>query len=357
MKLDLIQPIQEGVHDPYIFKAVFMAGAPGSGKSTVLRELFGGTGMKLIDADEIRRAHLDMGKGSDYETYGKIVRKQRSNFALQRLGLLMDTTAWWAPSIVETKHQLEDLGYDVGMVHVYAPLQTSLERVKARAEVTGRVVPEEEVVKRYEGLRNNLRDYGELFGDAFWFVDNTRNRPNMDLVRNHLKSWLRQPPRNPAANLWISQQIGRNLKESAPVKKISAGVVVTDGKRVVLGHVTGQSHWDLPKGGVDSGESLERAAVRELREETGIQAPVSKLEPLGTFNYSQTKNLALFLLRVDQMPAAHDLHCTSMFTAPDGRRLPEMDDFAVVTWDEAAGLINNNNLLPIWRKIKSRIVS
>ena len=38
--------MSEGVNDPHIFKAVFMAGGPGSGKSFVAQKLLGGTGLR-----------------------------------------------------------------------------------------------------------------------------------------------------------------------------------------------------------------------------------------------------------------------------------------------------------------------
>jgi len=340
MKLDLIQPLQEGVHDPYNFKAIFMAGAPGSGKSTVLRYLFGGTGMKRIDADEIRRAYLDMGKGGDYETYGKIVRKQRQNYAENRLGIIMDTTAWWLPSIQETKGQLEELGYDVGMVHVYTPLKNSLDRVKQREQETGRHVPEEEVIKRYHALQSHLRDYADMFGDAFWFVDNSHSRPNIDYVKRHLQQWLKSAPSSAVAHKWMDQNKGRELAEQT--KKISAGVIVTNGKTIVLGHTTGLSTWDIPKGGVEPGENHAAAAVRELREETGLKVSASELQPLGVFNYSPEKDLSLFLWKVIRMPQADQLDCKSTFMAKDGKSYPEFDDFAVVTLEQAVDLVNAN---------------
>ena len=58
--LKLMNLLTEGVHDKGIFKAVFMAGGPGSGKSYVAKELFGipdkfnisGTGLKMINQDK-----------------------------------------------------------------------------------------------------------------------------------------------------------------------------------------------------------------------------------------------------------------------------------------------------------------
>ena len=44
--------LQEGLYDPNIFKAFFLAGGPGSGKSYVVRRTTGGTGLKIVNSDE-----------------------------------------------------------------------------------------------------------------------------------------------------------------------------------------------------------------------------------------------------------------------------------------------------------------
>lgn len=213
---DLIpQPLQEGIEDFGSFKAIFMAGSPGSGKSTVRAELFGGLGLKVVDADEIRRAYLKMGKGGDYDVYGDVVRRQRQSYMDQRLGIIMDTTAWWLPSVRETTQQLRELGYDVGMVHVFTPLRVALDRVAERAAVTGRSVPEDEVVKRFEGLKHNIRDYVDMFGDSYWFVDNSGSHPRTDLVKRDIDRWLKSMPINPAAHEWIRKQMSVKQQRAA----------------------------------------------------------------------------------------------------------------------------------------------
>ena len=199
-------PIEEGVEDFGSFKAVFMAGSPGSGKSTVRDQLFGGLGLKVVDADEVRRAYLKLGKGGDYDVYGDVVRRQRRNFMDQRLGIIMDTTAWHLPSVAETTAKLRELGYDVGMVHVYVPLKTALARVQSRAAVTGRTVPDQEVIKRFDGLKDNVRDYAQMFGDAYWFVDNSGAAPRTELIARDVRAWLAAPPSSAQARQWIAQQ-------------------------------------------------------------------------------------------------------------------------------------------------------
>ncbi len=52
-------------------------------------------------------------------------------------------------------------------------------------------------------------------------------------------------------------------------------VVFNDRGQVWLGHrfgMTGDHSWQFPQGGVDEGEDLEPAALRELHEETGIHS-------------------------------------------------------------------------------------
>ena len=63
---EVVQQIEEGPNDPHIFKAVFMAGGPGSGKSYVAGKMLGGTGLKTVNSDEIyeylaMKQNMDLG--------------------------------------------------------------------------------------------------------------------------------------------------------------------------------------------------------------------------------------------------------------------------------------------------------
>src|SRR5579864_4075776 len=106
-------------------------------------------------------------------------------------------------------------------------------------------------------------------------------------------------------------------------KHISCGVIVTDGNRILLGHATRSPRWDIPKGGVEPGESLAAAACRELREETGLVAPETALIPLGVRPYLRSKDLALFAWVVPILPNPSELHCATTFSVANGAVLPE----------------------------------
>lgn len=201
-----LNTIREGVEDFGIFKAVFMAGSPGSGKSTVKHALFDGLGLKSVDADDVRAAYIKLGKESDYDVYMHMMRRQKQNYIYQRLGIILDTTAWQLPAVMDTVHELRALGYDVAMIHVYAPLHQALQRVEARRMQTGRDVPYEDVVKRYKGLQNNTRDFIQVFGDNYWFVDNSGAQPRTDLIKREVREWLREPPHTEQAQAWIQHQ-------------------------------------------------------------------------------------------------------------------------------------------------------
>lgn len=70
-------------------------------------------------------------------------------------------------------------------------------------------------------------------------------------------------------------------------QEISAGGVVyrkSDGK-FLIGKHSGYHKWVLPKGLVEKGESTMEAAVREVREEVGVEARIVDFAPLKTIEY------------------------------------------------------------------------
>lgn len=118
--------------------------------------------------------------------------------------------------------------------------------------------------------------------------------------------------------------------EIAMTMPTSCGTLVVNRHgHILLCHVTGQNHWDIPKGLRDPGESTLQAAMRELREETGLEFSETLFEEIGCFDYQKAKRLHLYKVR-----APHDLDslghliCTSHFPHHvTGKPTPEMDGF------------------------------
>lgn len=80
----------------------------------------------------------------------------------------------------------------------------------------------------------------------------------------------------------------------------SGGAVLTvrnGTPHVALIATRGRTRWGLPKGAVGEGETSEQAAVREVREETGLDAEIVKL--LDTIEYFFRAGDTLIRKRVD----------------------------------------------------------
>jgi 8-oxo-dGTP pyrophosphatase MutT (NUDIX family) len=121
-------------------------------------------------------------------------------------------------------------------------------------------------------------------------------------------------------------------------KAVTCGVIVTDGRRILLGHATRSPRWDIPKGIAEPGEDYAAAARRELQEETGLLVREDELAPLGVRPYRSGKDLALFLWRPAAMPDPESLVCVSCFTWR-GSDLPEFDRFGLFPKEEAVARV------------------
>lgn len=118
-------------------------------------------------------------------------------------------------------------------------------------------------------------------------------------------------------------------------RRLSCGIViVNDAHELLLCHVTGHDHWDLPKGGALAGETPLQAALRETREECGLDLDPAALRDLGRLPYRARKDLHLFGAKLPRLDP-RTLTCVSRFTDDaSGARLPEMDDFGWFAFEQ-----------------------
>jgi 8-oxo-dGTP pyrophosphatase MutT (NUDIX family) len=122
-------------------------------------------------------------------------------------------------------------------------------------------------------------------------------------------------------------------------RSLSCGIVVLlESRELLLCHVTGQRHWDLPKGGIHADETPEQAALRETREETGLVVAPAALLDLGRHAYTAKKDLHLFAFLAERIEP-RELCCTSSFVDRlSGRERPEMDGFGWFAFERIGAL-------------------
>ncbi len=66
------------------------------------------------------------------------------------------------------------------------------------------------------------------------------------------------------------------------------------------------------------------------------------LADLGVHRYMRDKDLALFVWRPATLPDPAHLVCRALVTLPSGASFPELDRFALVSWDDALTRVGKN---------------
>ena len=217
--------LQEGVYDPGIFKAVFLMGGPGSGKSTVVDALsLKALGLKTINSDThferyMKDAKMSMkmtasGSGTVNPERDKlrakakgIATKQKDIHVDARLGLIFDTTSAKAQKIQNYKKQLDSLGYEYKMVFV----KTSLDLAQRLNSMRARTLPPEILVKEHEAVEKNAQVFKRIFGKDFIEIVNDDSVSSLQRKASKLygamMTWCTKFPTNKIALAWKQQEL------------------------------------------------------------------------------------------------------------------------------------------------------
>ena len=218
----LNQILREGVYDPGIFKAFFLAGGPGSGKSFVTAGAFGGTGLKTVNSDAafergLKKGNLSLKMPDEEEYFRNIVRaKAKMTTATQldtyiqgRLGLVIDATGRDLNTINNQKRQLDLIGYDSYMIFVNTSLEVALERNKNRP----RTIPEYIVTDSWNQVQRNIGSFQRIFSpNRMLIIDNNKSEKELvtltlNTAAKYIRSQLRASPQNLTAKQWIANEL------------------------------------------------------------------------------------------------------------------------------------------------------
>jgi len=231
--------IFEGVNDPAIFKAVFLAGGPGSGKSFIVgKTALTALGFKVINSDTafetaLTKAGMEATPENIYSKTGQEIRarakeitKGQMNLALQgRLGLVIDGTGKDYDKINGQANKLRELGYEVAMIFVNTDLDTALERNKMRP----RSLPDSVVEDMWKDVQKNIGKFQNFFRQKMFIVDNSSSSNFEGAVQSTYKrimAWSKEKPESSAARQWIKAQQGVNesldeASDSCPILTVA----------------------------------------------------------------------------------------------------------------------------------------
>ena len=215
------QPIEEGPNDPHIFKAIFLAGGPGSGKSFVSSKLLGGTGLRVVNSDDIyeylmNKQNLALDPETIFSPQGQEIRgkakeltkKRRGHYLDGRIGIIVDGTGKDVGKVEKEAEKLRELGYDTMMLFVNTSLDVAQERNMQR----DRKIDPKQVEKMWNAVQQNIMSFQQVFGSAnFHVVDNSGGLedPNrakqFDQVYREIQKFINTPPKSRAARAWLEQ--------------------------------------------------------------------------------------------------------------------------------------------------------
>jgi len=241
IKKTLRVELVEGYKDPGIFKAVFLAGGPGSGKTYIAKGLFGipdkvnvsQTGMKMVNSDkELKYLLNKFGFGTDLDSlpdevfanltgdgpdssglrnFAKdLTAERRRLYQNGRLGMIIDGTGDDYQKIAGEKAELEKIGYQTYMIFVNTTLEVALERNENR----DRVLPQSIVSQSHKEVNRNIGAFQGLFGSSnFMIVDNNEQKTENQakkrfkmLVKQGLGKFVKAPIKSKKALSWIRKQ-------------------------------------------------------------------------------------------------------------------------------------------------------
>lgn len=213
-----LQQILESIHDSGKFKAVFLGGMPGSGKSTITQKIKGGNfPVKEVNTDRgyefILKKNNIQSNDADamWNLFGEraktITKEMLFHYINGMFPLFVDGTSSSASSLMKRTGIIESIGYDAIMVWVDVSLETAIERVANREKTLARKVPEEFIRQVYSSSTANKEMYQRRFGSDFYIINNDGSNFNAveGKMYNAIQGFLNSQINNPIGRKHIQK--------------------------------------------------------------------------------------------------------------------------------------------------------
>jgi|TARA_R110000803_G_scaffold42426_4_gene90971 shikimate kinase len=222
--------LQEGVNDPAIFKAVFLAGGPGSGKSFIAGKTgLGSFGFRIINSDDafensMKKAGMEMSPEEIFSVKGQELRgkateitaKKKEIYLKGRLGIVIDGTGKDFDKLNKQRKELEKLGYDCAIIIVNTNLDTAVGRDQARKRTIGKKMLE----PMWQAVQDNIGKFQTAFGRSKTFivdnsdVDGVTDKKAIAVMTDKktmaaykgVGVWAKKAPDNSKARKWIASE-------------------------------------------------------------------------------------------------------------------------------------------------------
>ena len=198
--------ITESINDAGIFKAIFLAGLPGAGKSSIISKVTDGAiEPQVINTDRTYEFLLNKNNttadATAWELFGprsKVMNKGVLYNAINGMRpMFIDGTSANSGSLIRRSGLLESLGYDVAMIYVNTDLETAIDRISKRE----RHVDTDFVQHVYDDIEANKAFYKSKYSN---FIEVDNNSDNFSAVEsktyNASNSFFMSNINNPIGN-------------------------------------------------------------------------------------------------------------------------------------------------------------
>lgn len=184
--------IFEGKHDKNRYKAIFLIGAPASGKTEFYKYALAHKDMKHLDSDRVMMFLINKhgGNPKDTRNYTKWQQNVRDkldamskNYKEGGLGLVIDGTGKNLKQTLKLKKDVERHGYKTAVVYLKTPLNKALKKAEKRE----RGVDVEYIKDTYRDLSKNVAVYKEKFSTFIEINDIKEYRE----AERKINRWLR----------------------------------------------------------------------------------------------------------------------------------------------------------------------